>query len=132
MSGVDDSKTVARLDDQAVEQGTSVPLYTLDLGTHTFAVSATDGAGNMQEHTVTFSTYADVNSLKAMVSLFREMSWIDNHGIANSLSTKLEHGQVEAFLHQVQAQSGKHIQTEAASYLLRDAGAILERVGTQG
>ncbi|MNR56107.1 hypothetical protein D3C85_1766200 [compost metagenome] len=67
-----------------------------------------------------------------MVSLFRELSWIDNHGIANSLSTKLEHGQVEAFLHQVQAQSGKHIQTEAASYLLRDAGAILERVGTQG
>ncbi len=131
ISGVADGKTAALLDGEAVEQVASVPLYTLALGSHTFAVSASDGAGNTQERTVTFSTYADINSLKALVSLFREKSWIDNHGIANSLSTKLDHGQVEAFLHQVQAQSGKHIQAEAASYLLRDANDILGRVGTQ-
>ncbi|MNY64160.1 hypothetical protein D3C86_2012320 [compost metagenome] len=106
-------------------------MYTLDLGSHTLAVSASDGAGNTQERTVTFSTYADVHSLKALVSLFRQKSWIDNHGIANSLSTKLDHGQVEAFIHQVQAQNGKHIQSEAASYLLRDANDILGRAATQ-
>ncbi|OKP97146.1 OmpL47-type beta-barrel domain-containing protein [Paenibacillus sp. P46E] len=132
MSGVDDSKTAALLDGGAIEQGASVPLYTLGLGAHTLTVSASDEAGNTQERTVTFSTYADMNSLKALVSLFREMSWIDNHGIANSLSTKLDHGQVEAFLQQVQAQSGKHIQAVAAAYLQRDADDILARAGTQG
>ncbi|MBT2288818.1 hypothetical protein J7E73_06630 [Paenibacillus albidus] len=127
MSGVDSGKTAARLDDQAVEPGTPVPLYTLNPGSHNFAVTVSDGAGNTRESTVTFSTYADVSSLKALVNLFREKSWIDNHGIANSLIMKLDKGQVEAFLHQVQAQSGKHIQAEAASYLLRNAGDILQR-----
>ncbi|WP_379145210.1 Ig-like domain-containing protein [Paenibacillus sp. sgz500992] len=131
MSGVDSAKTVARLDEEAVEPGTQVPLYTLDIGSHTFAVSVSDSAGNRQESTVTFSTYADVSSLKALVGLFKEKSWIDNHGIANSLLVKLVHGQVEAFVHQVQAQSGKHIQAEAASYLLRDANHILQGIGAQ-
>jgi len=43
----------------------------------------------------------------------------------NSLMTKLEQNQLNAFLHEVQAQSGKHISAEAASCLLRDAQAVI-------
>ncbi|MGI2293507.1 Ig-like domain-containing protein [Paenibacillus sp. GXUN7292] len=125
LSGVDDSKTVALLDGQSIEHGTEIQLYTLAPGSHTFTVSVSDRAGNTQESTVTFNTYANASTLKELVDLFIEMSWIDNHGIANSLTKKLEHGQLQAFINQVQAQSGKHIRAEAATYLLRDANYII-------
>ncbi|WP_284645667.1 Ig-like domain-containing protein [Paenibacillus silviterrae] len=127
MSGVAPDKTIAHLDGVTVEQGSAVPLYTLPLGSHTFRVNVSDAAGNMQDTTVTFSTYADVSSLKTLIDEFTERSWIDNMGIANSLIQKLDTGQTEAFLHEVQAQTGKHIRTEAALYLLRDIHAILAR-----
>ncbi|WP_339276781.1 Ig-like domain-containing protein [Paenibacillus sp. FSL W8-0426] len=124
VSGVNELKSTARLDDHQIEQGAAVLLYMLPLGAHTFKVIATDEAGNEQEAVVTFSTYADISSLKALVTLFREKSWIDNGGIANSLLKKLDNGNTEAFLHEVQAQSGKHITEEAAAYLLRDGQAV--------
>ncbi|MCJ8014601.1 Ig-like domain-containing protein [Paenibacillus sp. KQZ6P-2] len=127
MSGIDSAKTTARLDDRIVEQGTEVPLYTLSLGNHTFTVSVIDEAGNTQESIITFSTYADADTLKALVSLFREKSWIDNDGIANSLIQMLNNSQAEAFLYEVQAQSGKHITEVAAAYLLRDGQAVANR-----
>ncbi|RIX59510.1 hypothetical protein D3P08_05030 [Paenibacillus nanensis] len=127
LSGV--ASAVATLDGQQVVQGAEIPLYTLALGTHAFTLSVSDKAGNAQEITVTFSTYTDANALKGLVASFRQISWIDNDGIANSLLQKLEHGQLEAFIRHVEAQSGKHIDAEAAGYLLRDAQAILEETG---
>lgn len=125
LSGVDSGSAAALLDGQPVVYGAAIPLYTLALGSHTFTVSVSDEAGNTGENTVTFTTYTDVDTLKALVGQFREMSWIDNHGIANSLIQKLDHGQLETFIHHVEAQSGKHIEAEAAAYLLRDANYIL-------
>lgn len=126
LSGIDSTKTTTLLDGSEVEQGEEVPLYMLSLGTHTFTVSVSDKAGHVQQSNITFSTYTDLESLKNLVNLFREKSWIDNAGIANSLIGKLEHGQVEAFLHQVEAQSGKHITAEAAAYLLRDGQSLAD------
>ncbi|MCA0753539.1 Ig-like domain-containing protein [Paenibacillus sp. N4] len=131
VSGMEPGKTSARLDGQIVEQGTEIPLYTLALGSHTFTVSVTDNAGNTKEAAVTFSTYADISSLTELVARFEELSWIDNAGIADSLKAQLEQGQVEAFIHHVEAQSGKHIQAEAAAYLLRDAGDILQGLDSE-
>jgi len=128
LSGVDEGKTVAQLDGQPVQHGAAIPLYKLAVGTHTLTLSASDLAGNTGEKTVTFTTYADISTLKELVMQFHEMSWIDNKGIANSLLKKLENGSLEAFIHHVEAQSGKHIQAEAASYLLRDANAILQGI----
>jgi hypothetical protein len=124
-SGVDESKTVVLLDGQPVRQGETIHLYTLPLGTHTFTVQAADLAGNAAAAQITFVTYADPESLKSLVQQFRDNGRIDNAGIANSLLKKLEHGQLQAFIQQVRAQSGKHISAEAADYLLRDAQAVL-------
>ncbi|WP_127490598.1 Ig-like domain-containing protein [Paenibacillus glycanilyticus] len=126
VSGVDEGKTTAQLDGQTLQQGAAIPLYTLAAGSHTFTVSAIDLAGNTRQSTVTFTTYADIGSLKELVAQFYELNWIDNQGIANSLTMKLDNSSLEAFINHVEAQSGKHIQAEAAAYLLRDAAYVLQ------
>ncbi|WP_158289399.1 DUF4962 domain-containing protein [Paenibacillus flagellatus] len=126
MSGVDDSKTTVTLDGAAYVPGTPVPLYTLAPGAHTFNVSAADKAGNTAAATWTFTTYADMETLKELVSAFTADGSINNHGISNSLMKKLEHGQIQAFIQQVKAQRGKHISAAAADYLLRDARLVEE------
>ena len=126
LSGVDSQKTTATLDGQNVLQGTTIPLYTLPLGSHTFTVTSSDVSGNMHNVTVTFQTYANLDSLKALVTRFASNSWIDNAGIVTSLQNKLDHGDLGAFIQEVKAQTNKHINVEAATYLLRDAQAILD------
>ncbi|MCB1214687.1 MAG: thrombospondin type 3 repeat-containing protein [Deltaproteobacteria bacterium] len=72
-----------------------------------------------------------VNSIDTLVS---------HHGIANSLKVKLEaalkscqggrvgtaQNQLEAFIHEVQAQSGKHISEEVANLLINMAQALID------
>jgi len=124
-SGVDSTKTKVTLDGNLLQAGTNIKLYTLPLGSHNLTVIAQDFAGNTGAASVAFETKASLSSLKALVSAFRVSGWIDNKGIANSLTKKLEAGNLQAFLNQVHAQKGKHISTEAAGYLLRDAQALL-------
>ncbi|KQX68942.1 hypothetical protein [Paenibacillus sp. Root444D2] len=50
--------------------------------------------------------------------------WIDNKGIETCLLDKLNAGNVKSFIHEVEAQSGKHISNEAANVLLRDARTL--------
>lgn len=124
LSGVDYSKTTVTLDGSPYQNET-LPLYTLPLGQHTLVVSITDMAGNQSSKTVIFQTAATVDSLKALVTLFTNNNWIDNAGIANSLQSKLNNNNLNSFVNQVEAQSGKHISSEAAEYLLRDAEYVL-------
>ena len=124
LSGVDSSKTTVTLDGNPYELDNATPLYTLPLGQHTLIVSTTDLAGNQGSKTVNFQTVASVDSLKALVTLFANNNWIDNHGIANSLQAKLKNNNLNSFVNEVKAQSGKHISREAAEYLLRDAEYI--------
>ncbi|PYI57309.1 heparin/heparin-sulfate lyase HepB [Paenibacillus flagellatus] len=124
MSGVDESKTTVTLDGTVYVPGTTIPLYTIAPGTHTFVVMSTDLAGNTATATLTFTTYADIETLKQMVTVFTADDSINNHGISNSLMKKLEHGQIQAFIQQVEAQRGKHISEAAADYLLRDARLV--------
>ncbi|WP_231597567.1 hypothetical protein [Bacillus sp. SA1-12] len=63
-------------------------------------------------------------SLQELVKSFTEEGTIDNHGIANSLQKKLKNHNLSAFIHQVEAQSGKHIDKETANILLRDVNAF--------
>lgn len=124
-SGVDSSKTTVTLDGNSVQSGTTIPLYTLSLGTHTFIVNSTDLAGNTSSCTVTFQITTSVESLKSLVTNFAKAQWIDNAGNANSLESKLNDNQLNALVNEVKAQSGKHITSEAANYLLRDAQYLL-------
>ncbi|MDQ0897885.1 OmpL47-type beta-barrel domain-containing protein [Paenibacillus sp. V4I7] len=124
LSGVDNNLTTVTLDGMTVQQATTIPLYSLALGTHTLTVTSSDLAGNTQSVTVTFQTITNIDSLMALVTRFSGNNGIDNGGIANSLQKKLEKGNLNSFINEVQAQSGKHISNEAAAYLLRDANFL--------
>ncbi|PEZ02897.1 hypothetical protein CN326_19070 [Bacillus sp. AFS018417] len=126
-SGVDNSKTTVTLDTHAYKIGTEISLYTLPLGQHTLVISSSDLAGNQGSKTVHFQTVASIDSLKALVTRFADTKWIDNAGIANSLQVKLANNDLNSFVNEVKAQSGKHISSEAASYLLRDAQYVLSQ-----
>jgi hypothetical protein len=126
MSGVDPGKTVLTLDGQPLQQGTSVPLYTLPLGTHTLTVTAEDRAGNCSSQTVAFQTAASIQSLQALVNRFRASGWINSSGLANSLLQKLNQGEVQYFIDDVKSQAGKLITNDAANFLLRDAQSLLK------
>ncbi|MBD0380897.1 cellulase family glycosylhydrolase [Paenibacillus sedimenti] len=125
LSGVDNSKTTLSLDGQIMQQGTTIPLYSLSLGTHTLVITATDLAGNTGSHTVTFRISTSISSLKELITRFVQEGFIDNDGIANSLHEKLDQNHLGSFVNEVQAQSGKHISSEAAAFLLRDAQHLL-------
>jgi hypothetical protein len=129
LSGVDSSKTTVTVStyglQQTVQQGASIPLYTLPLGSHTFIVTASDMAGNTSSQTVLFQTTTSIQSMQALVTRFTNMGLIDNAGIANSLQSKLAANNLADFISAVQAQSGKHISEDTAKYLLRDAQYLL-------
>lgn len=127
LSGVDNSKTTMTLDSHSYQIGTTIPLYTLPLGQHTLVVSSSDLAGNQVSKTVHFQTVASIDSLKALVTRFADSKWIDNAGVADSLQDKLANNDLKGFVNEVKAQSGKHISSEAATYLLRDAQYVLSK-----
>ncbi|WP_231506349.1 DUF4990 domain-containing protein [Paenibacillus sp. UNC451MF] len=127
LSGVDNSKTMITLDANEVQQGVTVPLYTLPLGSHQLVVSSSDLAGNVSSQTVTFQTTTSIQALHTLIERFRNEGWIDNSGIANSLRSKLTAGSLAAFVNQVKAQKGKHISAQYADYLIRDAEFLLSR-----
>ena len=126
-SGVDNSKTTVTLDTHSYKIGTAIPLYTLPLGQHTLVISSSDLAGNQESKTVHFQTVASIDSLKALVTRFADTKWIDNAGIAKSLQAKLANNNLNSFVNEVKAQNGKHISSEAATYLLRDAQYVLSQ-----
>lgn len=123
-SGVDNSKTTVTLDGQTVQQATTIPLYSFTLGSHTLTVTTSDLAGNTKSTTVTFQTVTNIDSLLALVTQFKTKNGINNGGIANSITKKLEQGNLNSFINEVNAQSGKHISSEAA-ILLRDANFLI-------
>ncbi|NOU88292.1 hypothetical protein GC102_21375 [Paenibacillus sp. LMG 31460] len=125
LSGVDSSKTTVTLDTYSYQIGTAIPLYMLPLGQHTLVVSSIDLAGNHVSKTVQFTTVASIDTLKELVTRFANNNGIDNAGITNSLQAKLEKNNLNSFVNEVKAQSGKHISSEATEYLLRDAQYVL-------
>ncbi|WP_231571006.1 CBM96 family carbohydrate-binding protein [Gordoniibacillus kamchatkensis] len=56
LSGVDNTKTTVSIDGQPVEQGATIPLYRLPLGTHSLKITACDLAGNAGSVSVNFQT----------------------------------------------------------------------------
>ena len=126
---------VANLDGTAVVDGQVVDLMTLSIGTHTLTVTATDYYNNVTTQSVTFGVTITMQSLTNTVNRFFNEGKIDNAGILNSFLAKLSAAQaafargqtktainnLNAFISEVQAQSGKHITKVAADMLIADA-----------
>ncbi|WHY02594.1 GDSL-type esterase/lipase family protein [Neobacillus sp. DY30] len=125
LAGIDSTKTTIILDGNIVENGKTIPLYTLPLGQHEYSVTAYDFAGNMVTQVVKFETSTSIQSLKELITRFTDAGWIESNGIANSLQSKLDVENLAAFLNEVRAQSGKHISVQYADYLIRDAEYLL-------
>lgn len=133
----------ATLDGQAVVDGQVVDLQWLELGTHTLVVTATDTAGWETVVPAAFELTATLESLIETVERFCDLGEVDNHGICNSLLQKLRHaldkadgGQpgvavnvLNAFINEVEAQTGKHISRRAALLLISDAQQLTEQMG---
>lgn len=83
---------------------------------------------------------ATVQSLQACVQHAQSQGLIDNAGIARSLRAKLDAAQaaqargqlpvaintLEAFVHELDAQAGKHVQAEHATHLRMHAEMVIQ------
>jgi hypothetical protein len=81
-----------------------------------------------------------IQSLRDCVVHATEMGHIDNQGIANSLLVKLDAAQaafgrgqtrvavakLEAFIHEVEAQAGKHIEAMHAEHMIMHAKEVIQ------
>ncbi len=133
----------ANLDGLPVQSGDMIDLFYYSLGEHSVNLEATDNKGLVRTLTRTFYVIADLSSTEIDVNKCSEMGWIDNWGIENSLKQKLraakaaeERGQLKpmenilnAFINEVLAQRGKHINEQCADILIADAEFILESYG---
>lgn len=114
-------------------QGIAGPAYSFALGANAFSASATDNAGNVGEGSVSFGVAVTYESLSNLTSQFAS-----NGGVASALNAKLDAarssaergnakskaGQIEAYLNQVKAQTGKSLTAEQAAILTSLAGAL--------
>lgn len=87
---------------------------------------------------------ATIAALRTCVQHAVDEGHIDNPGIANSLFAKLDAAQraldrgntrgaihqLEAFIHHVEAQSGKHIEAEHAQHMIHHAHLVIEALGS--
>lgn len=134
-AGLGFHSVAADLDGVPVSNGQVIDLYTLALGSHTFTVNAVDRASNASSASVTFMVDANAASLIDSLNRFYAEGKIDNAILYNALLNKLQRavefanaGQkyvatryLEAFIRQVETQSGKHIDPAAADLLIADA-----------
>ena len=128
------------LDGHGLQSGQAISLLTeLAPGDHTFTVDAADNVGGTSKASVSFTIIVTPDSIKNDVGQFRASGAIDNGGIAKSLLAKLDaaaaaraRGSCEtadniyqAFINELQAQSGKHVDATAATIMITDAQYLI-------
>jgi hypothetical protein len=125
--------------DLALPNGQPIHLLTeLSLGTHTFELTTTDKVGNARASSVTFTVIATPKSIEADVRQFRQSGAIKHASLANSLLAKLiaaaaarpthcavAAGSYQAFISQLQAQSGTGVDAAPASVMMADAEFLI-------
>lgn len=111
----------------------SGPAYGFALGNNTGSATATNGAGLVTTSAVVFTVNVTYDSLCNLVKL-----WVTHAGVANSLCVKLknaeasaargsinsQHGQLGAFVNEVQAQDDKKVPADKAPILTALAEAL--------
>ncbi len=113
--------------------GASGPAYTFPLGTTTRNASAKDNAGNTSTKSTSFIVSVTYTSLMNLVRAFETKTDVANKMIsslqsANSAATagdtKTAKNQINAFINQVQAQTGKSLTQAQAALLIQLASAL--------
>ena len=132
--------TLTTLHGHGLLSGQAINLLTeMTLGPHTFAISAVDVAGNADTSSVTFTIIVTADSIKDDVRQFLAMGLIKNNGLANSLLAKLDAAanarargdcnssanNYQAFINELNAQSGKGVDATAAAIMIADAQYLI-------
>jgi hypothetical protein len=126
------------LDGAPVQNTQVISLLTLGLGLHTVNVGASDVAGNTASQTTSFQVIATIDSLIASVNILGDQGQIDSSP-RKSLLAKLADakaaldrgnlsaasGDLQDFISQCAAQSGKGIASAVAAWLTTDATYVL-------
>jgi hypothetical protein len=123
-------------DGTGLASGQLISLLTqMTLGTHTFSIAAVDNVNNADTKSVVFSIVVTPQSIEGDVTQFLQNGAIKNAGVANSLLAKLDsaaaartRGQCgtaaniyQAFINELQAQSGNGVAPAAAAIMIADA-----------
>jgi len=95
------------------------PAFAAGVGSHTLQAAATNNAGLPATAAVTYTVTVTPAGVTALVARL-----VTESGIANSLIAKLQHGQYQAFVAEVRAQSGKKIPANVAAMLIELAGRL--------
>jgi hypothetical protein len=132
--------TFATIGGHGLLSGQAINLLTeLVLGAHTFSVTATDNVSNTGVSSVTFTIIVTPESIKADVTQFLNSGAIKNAGNANSLLAKLNAAAkarakgncataaniYQAFINELNAQSGKGVDATAAQIMIADAQYLI-------
>ena len=134
-------ETSVKLDGKEYASST-IDLLSLSLGSHTFTITSKNNAGLTAIKSIEFKVVANIDSLISIVNRFYKTGEIDNKGIMNSLIAKLETAKgkinssnsktakniLQAFINEIEVQSGKHISEAAANILKNDATYLIEQL----
>ncbi len=140
--GVGVQSLSGKLDGVTIANRQFLDLYTLALGNHTLVVTATDKLGNQSSKSVTFKVTATIQSLMTSVNRFYAEHKIKKASTVSMLLGKLQMAQIylnrgkhkqavmqlQAFIQQVQMQSGKNITPDAAQLLITDAQYVISHI----
>ena len=131
----------ATLDGEAVASGTTLKLYQLPLGLHELELHATDRAGNAVTETRTFFVATSFEDLSRLLDQFRQERRLGTGAyaqlrarlIAARLAVALDRdrqaiAQLQAFA-SLAGDARRVGDAEVRAVLVRDAGAMLERLG---
>jgi hypothetical protein len=135
-------KVWADLDGVAVISGQVVDLHTLALGSHTLTVYAIDKAYNQSSLSVTFNVDATIQRMMSSMYKFYGEGKFTKVAIYKNLYNKLSLAQaalnkgqnklvinhLNAFINEVQAQTGKSIDATAATVLITDAQYVIGKL----
>lgn len=128
------------LDGAEIDPTRSIDLFDLSLGAHTLRAEARDPFGTTGSAEVTFHLGATITSTRSDLQRMCHLGWVKNPGICRSLEAKLNAAQgaldrgqtetainvLEAFLHEVEAQRGKHIAQQGADMLAASARYVID------
>jgi hypothetical protein len=119
----------AMVDTTPVSNGQTIDLLWYPLGTHVLSATASDIAGSTATRSEPFELIATPESLVGLIQKLASIGQIDSAGVVNSLLTKAQHGQLDALLHEIRAQSGKHVAAQAADVLAADVEYVMAHSG---